>query len=442
MKKFLTIALAFLSVTLLAACGNGNGNDLDDELDFEDVEEGVKRVTVWFHVSEERGEGRAYRRRIDAFNDYYDGEYFATANYIPRGGGASGYEEKVIAAHTTDNLPDVITLDGPNTSAYSIANIIQPIDDYLTSEDRSDFLSSVIEQGTYDGRIYSLAQMESTVGMYYNIDLFNECGIEPATMDDPWTWEVLRDKAERLDGCLPDGVHPLDLGFRDQTEWLTYALTPFLWTNGGRLVSPNGLNADGYFNSMENVEALEFLQDLYEDDLIFDQHATRPFHNGLIAMSLGGPWVSQELETEYPNMNWGVMPYPKQDEDAPLYSPTGSWALGVTNNAEHPEAAAEFVRWMTNTESTIMIHEETGMLPARHSAFDQLDHYNDENSPHYVLRRQLSETGRSRPATPSYPTISGSFRYVIEALTAGMDMRDVLDSRIAEIERDLSRFRD
>lgn len=439
MKKILMLTLLLIGGLVLQACGGSTDDNLDD--DGVELEEGTIRVKAWVHVSQETEEGRAYKDRVDAFNQEYEGEIYASVSYIPRGGGASGYEEKVIAAHTTDTLPDVITLDGPNTSAYAIADIITPLDQYISAEDRNDYLTSILEQGTYDGRIYSLGQMESTVGLYYNRAMFDHCGITAATIDSPWTWAEFRANTEALDNCLGQGAHALDLHFYDHTEWLTYALTPFLWTNEGRLVSPDGLEVEGYFDSPENVESLEFLQDMYDDGLVFDETANRPFHNGLIAMSLGGPWVIQELQTAYPNLQWGIMPYPKKDNNSELYAPTGSWAFGVTNSSENKEEAATFVQWMTNKETTIRIHEATGMLPSRKSALNELEYYNDVNSPHYVLRRQLEEYGRARPSTPSYPTVTNSFKYVIEALTAGMNIEEALESRIAEIERDLRRFR-
>lgn len=440
MKKPLILVLTLVLSIVMSACGNSDSDFEDD--DGEQLAEGVEKIRAWVHVSEENAEGRAYNERIDAFNDEYEDEYYASVSYIPRGGGASGYEEKIIASHTTGNLPDVITLDGPNTSAYSIADIITPLDSYLSEEDREDFLPSILEQGTYDGRIYSLGQMESTVGLYYNEGMFDTCGITPATMDDPWTWDDFEANTRALDNCLDEGTHALDLHLYDRSEWLTYALTPFLWTNGGRLVSSDGLNAEGHFDSNKNAEALQFIQDMYEDELIFDETANDPFQNGLIAMSLEGPWVIKELEEEYPNLRWGIMPYPKKDSEAEIYSPTGSWAFGVTEQSEKKEGAAEFVKWMTSTESTKTIHQATGMLPSRISAFEELDYYNDPESPHAILYEQLRETGRARPSTPSYPAVSGSFNYVIEAITSDIAPSEALESRIAEIERDLTRFQD
>ena len=48
--------------------------------------------------------------------------------FIPRSGSGGGYEDKVNAALNSGSLPDVLTLDGPNTAAYAHSKIIQPID--------------------------------------------------------------------------------------------------------------------------------------------------------------------------------------------------------------------------------------------------------------------------------------------------------------------------
>ena len=76
-------------------------------------------------------------------------------------------------------LPDVLTVDGPNVSAYAANGIIQPLAE-ISEEERSVYLESIIDQGTYDGKLYALGVLESSVGMYYNKDILEEAGIEVA----------------------------------------------------------------------------------------------------------------------------------------------------------------------------------------------------------------------------------------------------------------------
>lgn len=70
------------------------------------------------------------------------------------------------AALTTNTLPDVITLDGPNTAAYAKSGVIAPLDEYI--KDQDDLLPSIKQQGTYQGKLYAIGVSESSVGIYYN----------------------------------------------------------------------------------------------------------------------------------------------------------------------------------------------------------------------------------------------------------------------------------
>ena len=78
----------------------------------------------------------------------------------------------------------MLTVDGPNISAYAANGIIQPLAD-LTEEEESEYLPSIIEQGTVDDDLYALGVMESSVGLYYNKDILEEAGIEVPDSDHP-----------------------------------------------------------------------------------------------------------------------------------------------------------------------------------------------------------------------------------------------------------------
>ena len=56
------------------------------------------------------------------------------------------------------NLPDVLTVDGPNVAAYAANGIIQPLAE-LTEEEKGIYLDSIIEQGTINDKLYALGAM-------------------------------------------------------------------------------------------------------------------------------------------------------------------------------------------------------------------------------------------------------------------------------------------
>lgn len=98
----------------LDACSNGSKNA------------DSKDITMWVHFSNTDPEGKALAKNIKDFNKSNKHGYHATVKYIPRSGSGGGYEDKLNAAVNSGSLPDVLTLDGPNTAAYANAKIIQP----------------------------------------------------------------------------------------------------------------------------------------------------------------------------------------------------------------------------------------------------------------------------------------------------------------------------
>lgn len=157
MKRWM---LGSLSLLLMFAVWGCNKNESANS-------GGKKTISMWVHVSDDNEEGKVYKKRVDAFNKKYASENVeAKIEFIPRSGNGGGYEDKVNAALTTNTLPDVITLDGPNTAAYAKSGVIAPLDEYV--KDQDDLLPSIKQQGTYQDKLYAIGVSESSVGIYYN----------------------------------------------------------------------------------------------------------------------------------------------------------------------------------------------------------------------------------------------------------------------------------
>ena len=89
-------------------------------------DKGEQYLSIWVHSIEDTDEGRCYREAVDAFNKKYDGTYFADIEFIPRNDSGGGYSDKINASVMSGDLPDVLTVDGPNIAAYASNGIIQP----------------------------------------------------------------------------------------------------------------------------------------------------------------------------------------------------------------------------------------------------------------------------------------------------------------------------
>ncbi len=426
-KSWKYVALAVTALAL-GACGKGDqlaksGNPGD--------------IKVWVQFSDETAEGKAWKEIIDGFNKEYEGQYNAVTEFIPRSGSGGGYEDKVNAAVTTNTLPDVITLDGPNTAAYAKSQVIAPLDEYLDDADMDDVLDSIKQQGTYDGKFYAFGYSESNVGVYYNKKMFAEAGIadnELPTLENPWTWSEFEEISKKLKDKF--ATPAIDLQLASHDEMATYAYTPFIWSNGGEVVNEDGSEAEGYFNSDKTVESLEFIQNLVKEGITTITPIEKGFETGKYPMLLSGSWTMADLDENYQEIEYGILPYPVSDTTQKLVSPTGSWQLAMTTKTTEKEAAAALVKYATSTESSRIMSLGNSVLPIRNSTIEILKEEVSEGM--RILMEQNQVSGRARPVLVAYPQFSRAFQQAIQDISyfkENPDVQKVADARAKEMQQ-------
>lgn len=435
-KRLLGITAMCAIVCCLAGCQQKD--PLPGEL--EGFDSGEQYLSIWVHSIEDTEEGQVYRDAVERFNQAFDGKYFADIEFVPRNDSGGGYSDKINASVMSGMLPDVLTVDGPNIAAYAANGIIQPLAE-LTEEERSTYLESILEQGTYDGQLYALGVMESSVGLYYNKDILDEAGIEVPTADNPWTWSEFMDILEQLKPMMDElGGYPLDMTF-PVGETSIYYYAPFVWSNGGDMVSEDGMTVDGIFNSPENVEAMQLFRSIVQNGYMSQAPIDKLFESGRAAFKFDGAWEVNTVYTSYPELNLGVAPYIVSDDwDGGRYTPTGSWAFAASTGAEDIEAATELVKYMSGVESGVQMWEQTKSFPSTYQAFEQIDVFRtDEN--YRALYEQLSQYGHPRPKTPVYPQVSTSFQQALESIAlSGKDAQTELDKAVERIDAKLERY--
>lgn len=403
-------------------------------------DEGEKYLSIWVHSIEDTDEGRVYRDSVNAFNEAYDGQYFADIEFIPRNDSGGGYSDKVNASVLSGELPDVLTVDGPNVAAYAANGIIQPLAP-LTDEQKSVYLDSIIDQGTYNEKLYALGVMESSVGLYYNKKILSEAGVEVPPKDNPWTWSQFLEVCAKVKPiCDELGGYAIDMTF-PVGEATIYYYAPFFWANNGDMVDDSGLVVDGVFNSAENAQAVAYLKTLLSDGYMSPVPITDLFESGRAAFKFDGAWEVNKIYTSYPDVDLGVAPYIVSDNwDGGKYTPTGSWAFAASTKTDDIAGATELVRWMSGVESGKRMWEDANNFPSTYEAFESSDVFSTD--PNYkALYEQLSAYGHPRPKTPVYPQVSTSFQEVLEnSVITGGEPQEELDSVLPKIDAKLKRY--
>lgn len=425
MKRWLFGIFSLLLMFAMWGCSNSKSANSQDG----------KTLTMWVHVSDDSKEGKVYQKRVDAFNKKYASENVkAKVDFIPRSGNGGGYEDKVNAALTTNTLPDVITLDGPNTAAYAKSGVIAPLDEYI--KDQDDLLPSIKQQGTYQGKLYAIGVSESSVGIYYNKKMLKDAGVDLKTLptvENPWTWDEFLELCKKLKNKYDKPA--IDMQLQSKDEMLTYALLPFVWSAGGDVLSKDGKKSEGVFNDKPTVAAMTFIQTMLKEGYTTRTPVKQAFETEKYPMKMSGVWTVTDMETNFPNVDYGVMPYPVSPKTKKLVSPSGSWQFAMTQTSENKEWSAKLVDWMTNKESNLELSRSIAALPVRYSSEKVMaKEFSDEMN---VFLQQLKETGHARPVTPAYPQVTRAFQQAIDDISffdQHQDIQSVLDTRAKEMQ--------
>jgi fructooligosaccharide transport system substrate-binding protein len=347
----------------------------------------------------------------------------------------SEYELRLRTELAAGNHPDIMAIDSPNLALYANSGSLLSIDSYMKAEGNiKDIPEGVLKGLTYKDEIYLAPIVESSIALFYNMNIFREAGIPFPSGDpeNPLTWNEVLDIAKKINNPAK-GVTGLDpaQGF-NVGEGPAYFKMPILWQFGADVISPDGSTAEGYLNSKEALEALQFYQDLYfKHRVAAAEMPPTPFETDKLGMTVLGSWAISELQRT-PGFvlgeDFGVAPLPKGLRQV---VPNGGWALGISSKTKHPEEAWEFVKFATGYEGSKLFVEISGDLPARYSVakdFPELNEY-----PKNIFVQQDQNYSKSRPVTPAYPVISEAIKDLFEDV--GLEGKDVEEAANVAVEK-------
>ncbi|MEM9564802.1 MAG: sugar ABC transporter substrate-binding protein [Actinomycetota bacterium] len=443
MNRFLLRLLALLAAIGLVAAACGSDDDTDSADDgsadaggeSDGAAEGTGEtvtVSMWWHTGTPE-EMEATDAAVDAFNSSRTDIQIDKTD-IP--GGA--YTDQVNAAALSGDLPCVLDFDGPFVYNFAWSDFLIPIDSYVSDELRNDFLPSILDQGTYNGELYSLGQFDSGLGLYANKAYLGAAGVRIPTFDDPWDLAEFEGALEAL-AELPEVEFPLDLKINyGQGEWFTYGFSPILQSFGGDLIDRGDYqSASGTLDGAASVQAMETFQGWFEngwadpappgDDSFYGSKTS--------AISFVGHWMWGQ-HSEALGDDLLVLPMPNFGGDA--VTGMGSWNYGISSSCENPDAAWEVLEHLVSPDEILAMTAGNGAVPSRFSALEQSELY-QAGGPLEVFALQLSEgRGVPRPIFPGYATITEEFAQVVADVIAGADVQAELTDAAAAIDQNIA----
>jgi sn-glycerol 3-phosphate transport system substrate-binding protein len=303
------------------------------------------------------------------------------------------YEEtaqKLTAALQARQAPDVSVLSDVWWFKFYLNNTLAPLNDFIAANevDTADFVESLYNEGVRDGVSYWLPMARSTPLFYYNVEMFNEVGLEEA----PEFWSNLVEVAPELVQKDGDTVTRTAFSHPTGASYIAWLFQCVIWQHGGRYSDPDFTIR---INEPEGIEAGEFYRSTVADGwarLTADQETD--FINGLSASMMASTGsMKQVTDGVGDRFEFRTAFLPKAEEFGCC---TGGAGLGIlaTSPLEKQEAAFKFIEFASSTEGTTFWSQNTGYMPVRKSAIEseEMQAYFAENPNFQTAVEQLALT--------------------------------------------------
>lgn len=363
MKKFLALILALILVATLGACGSGDdssenggsGNKTGavekDGLWTQKFEGVTLKRLLWYTPSKSEAalvkefEDRTGCKIVDEIVDY------------------ENYNAKIAASIAANDPYDIGYIYGAFFPTQIIANVYQPIDQFInkkylldTSSDKTiangGFDINKMEYYKWNNHYYGFSSYWDVdmLVMYYRSDLFKEAGLKTPNeyaASGNWNLDTFYEVATQLTNPRV-GIYGYSAGGNN-----TRSYAEFVSAFGQGIVKydSNGVPSQNLGDS-QVLAGLNFVKKITDStNPIVDGNAS--FRKGTAAMSVDGLYEVPKMmnDKNVPDVvkkNWDVAPIPVAKSSTSDAYPT-DWlkSIGIINGCKNPEAVAAFALHMT-----------------------------------------------------------------------------------------------
>ncbi|WP_181376207.1 extracellular solute-binding protein [Novimethylophilus kurashikiensis] len=346
------------------------------------------------------------------------------------------YADWVKSVALTGGLPCLLEVDGPYVADFAWPGYLQPLDKFVSRDLRNDLLPSIIAQGTYDGRLYTLGQFDSGLGLWANKRYLEMAGVRIPTVDAPWSLSEFEHILVKLSSVK--GVdYPLSMTvYAGMSEFYAYAYSPILQGFGGDLIDRKSYRtAHGVLDGPQSIAAMKRFQ------YWFKQGWTQPifkrnddFEKRRTALSWTGHW-------KYPGyrkaLGDDLILLPLPDFGHGIKTGMGSLSWAITSTCDAPEGAWAFLAYLMTPQEVLRMTNANGAVPARKSALAESPLYGRDAPLNVYAQQLLHGHGVPRPAVPGYSTISKSFSKAMSDIIAGNNVEAALGKAADDIDADI-----
>ncbi|MFI5614172.1 ABC transporter substrate-binding protein [Amycolatopsis sp. NPDC051903] len=352
-RRVLATLAGAVAATLLAACSSGTSASTSDT-PYSPPDANVSAnltYAVW-----DQTQVKAINANLAEFKKKYP-NITVNVDVTP----FANYFTKLQTEASSDSLPDLFWMNGPNFQLYAGNGKIEPITGEVKAGaiDPKNYPSSLDQLYTLDGVQYGVPKDFDTIGVWINKALFAEAGVPIPGKD--WTWADFQSTAAQISQKLAGkGVYGITAGMDGQT---TYYNTIF--QAGGSVLTPDGKKSQ--YDTPATEKGLQFWADLVKSKAmptikqLTDTTGDQWFVSGKSAMYQGGSWARTEVAAAPIAKDIAVLPVPKGDRQATVIH-------GVSNvvaaNSPNKQAAQALQVFLASKEAQQQQGDLGAVIPA------------------------------------------------------------------------------
>ncbi|WP_018142736.1 ABC transporter substrate-binding protein [Alloscardovia criceti] len=374
LKKTLSILCVLGACVGLTACGSSSSSSQTDSktIEFWDPYPQHKTGSDWDeYVKKCAPDGYTIKRQGLPQNDLFN---------------------NLTTAVKADNAPDVVLLDNPFMPSAVDAGLLTDLN--KAGVDTAGFDENIEGPGIVDGVQYGLAFGTNALGLYYNPEILDKAGVDPASITD---WDSLNSAIEKVVASGSKGIT-----FSGITgEEGVFQFLPWYWGAGATLQDPSSSKADEARELVSNWVRQGWAPKSVTTD---NQSASWDlFLTGEYGFGENGSWQAESAHEK----GYEVIAIPAKDGGAAPVPTGGEFAAmpyHKTENTEKTKASADVITCMTNSENLVKTNEALGYLAAKKSSREEQVAQNELWKP-WVASVENAE-GRTTEVGMEYESLS------------------------------------
>lgn len=295
---------------------------------------------------------------VEAFNKSHENQI--KLDIIPN----AEIVQKYATSAAGGTAPDGLSLDLIYTPAFAAAGQLEDITDWAKALPYFKDLSPAhVKTGTYKDKIYGLPFSADSSVLIWNKDLFKKAGLDPEK--GPSNFAEIAANAEKVAALGGDVKGFYFSGACGGCNIFTF--TPLIWASGGDILSDDGSKAT--LDTPQMRDAIALYRGMVEKGLVPEGAKTdsganffAAFAGGNIGIAPSGAFAIGALNTQYPDIDYGVTFLPGKDGGSSSFA--GGDNFVVTKGTSKLAVLKEFLDFAYSLEGQTLLASR-GSLPVR-----------------------------------------------------------------------------